>query len=104
MDSGSRTTEIKPVPPSGKSTSSRFGRQRQSFKGKPDEVISTERKPSRREGVADIEPKVFEPYILIPGRTPRKVAVERKRKLYSSVSIEKLLKEEGIDYNKPIAA
>ena len=67
-------------------------------------MLSVDQQESRREGIAEIEPKVLEPHASIPGRTTRKVAIERKAKLYSSVSIDRLLAEEGIDYNKPIAA
>lgn len=58
----------------------------------------------KREGVADIDPKVFEPYMPIPGRTPRKVVIDRKKKLFASLRIEDLLKNEGVDYSRPIAA
>jgi len=33
----------------------------------------------------------MEPFEPIPGRVPRKVAIDRKRKEYASYSIEKLL-------------
>ena len=46
----------------------------------------------KREGVADVDPKVFEPYIPIPGRTPRKVVIDRKKKFlklcYSTIWYE----------------
>ena len=58
----------------------------------------------KREGVADVDPKVFEPYDPIPGRTPRKVVIDRKKKLFASLKIEDLLKAEGVDYSQPIAA
>ena len=58
----------------------------------------------KREGVADVDPKVFEPYAPIPGRTPRKVVIDRKKKLFASLRIEDLLKEQGIEYTKPIEA
>ena len=47
-----------------------------------------------KDGVAVVEPKVMEPYEPIPGRVPRKVAIDRKRKEYASFNIEHLLKDE----------
>lgn len=41
----------------------------------------------------------MEPYDPIPGRVPRKVAIDRKKKEYASYDIEELLMEEGVDYN-----
>jgi hypothetical protein len=38
-----------------------------------------------------IDPKVLEPYDPIPGRVPRKVAIDRKKKEYASFDIEELL-------------
>ncbi|OMJ85153.1 hypothetical protein SteCoe_13621 [Stentor coeruleus] len=58
----------------------------------------------KRIGVADVDPKVFEPYAPIPGRTPRKVVIDRQKKLFASLRIEDLLKEQGIEYTKPIEA
>ena len=51
-----------------------------------------------RPGVADIDPKVQEPYVTIPGCPPRKVVIDRLKKLYSSMVIEDLLQEEGLDF------
>ncbi|KAL4427402.1 hypothetical protein ABPG74_009674 [Tetrahymena malaccensis] len=47
-----------------------------------------------------IDPKVMEPFDPIPGRVPRKVAIDRKKKEYASFDIEQLLQIEGIDFNK----
>jgi len=47
-----------------------------------------------------IDPKVLEPFEPIPGRVPRKVAIDRKKKEYSSFNLEQLLKYENIDFNK----
>ena len=58
----------------------------------------------KREGIADVDPKVFEPIVPIPGRTPRKVVIDRKKKLFASLRIEDLLREQGIEYTKPIEA
>lgn len=35
-----------------------------------------------------IDPKVLEPFEPIPGRVPRKVAIDRKKKEYSSFNLE----------------
>ena len=47
----------------------------------------------KREGVADVDPKVMEPYKPIPGKPPRKVVIDRQRKLFASLDIEELLAE-----------
>ena len=47
-----------------------------------------------------IDPKVLEPFEPMPGRVPRKVAIDRKKKEYSSFNLEQLLKYENIDFNK----
>jgi len=54
-----------------------------------------------KDGVAFVEPKVTEPYEPIPGRVPRKVAIDRKRKEFASISIEDELTKRGIDFNTP---
>lgn len=41
-----------------------------------------------------IDPKILEPYVPIPGRVPRKVALDRKKKEYASFHIEDLLTHE----------
>lgn len=46
----------------------------------------------KRLGVADVDPKVYEPYAPISGRTPRKVVIDRQKKLFASLRIEDLLK------------
>jgi len=55
----------------------------------------------KRQGVADPDPKVMEPFVPIPGKPPRKVVIDRQRKLFASLSIEELLLELGIDYRHP---
>lgn len=55
----------------------------------------------KRDGVADPDPKVMEPYQAIPGKPPRKVVIDRQRKLFASLDIEELLLELGIDYRNP---
>lgn len=58
----------------------------------------------KRAGVADVDPKVFEPFAPIPARAPRKVVIDRKKKLYASLKIDELLKDHGIEYEEPINA
>lgn len=41
----------------------------------------------------------MEPFDPIPGRVPRKVAIDRKRKEYASFNIKELLLDKGIDFN-----
>jgi dynein heavy chain len=55
----------------------------------------------KRPGVADVDPKVMEPFVPIPGKPPRKVVIDRQRKLFASLDIEELLLELGIDYKNP---
>lgn len=51
--------------------------------------------------IITVDPKVMEPYDPIPGRVPRKVAIDRKKKEYASFDIEQLLLDEGLDLNDP---
>jgi dynein heavy chain len=53
---------------------------------------------SLRKGIAYINPKVNEPHELLPGRPPRKVMIDRMKKVYATINIEALLKKVGIDY------
>lgn len=48
------------------------------------------------EEIVTVDPKVMEPYDPIPGRVPRKVAIDRKRKEFASFSLEELLLEQVI--------
>ena len=44
----------------------------------------------------------MEPFVPIPGKPPRKVVIDRQRKLFASLNIEELLMElEGINYKEP---
>ena len=43
----------------------------------------------------------MEPFEPIPGRVPRKVAIDRLKKEYASFNIDELLLKEGIYYDKP---
>ena len=55
---------------------------------------------SLRPGIAYINPKANEPHELIEGRPPRKVMVDRMRKVYATINIETLLKQADIDFTK----
>lgn len=55
---------------------------------------------SLRPGIAYINPKVNEPHQLIPGRPPRKVMIDRMKKIYLTINIETLLKNINIDFSK----
>ncbi|XP_074200861.1 dynein axonemal heavy chain 1 isoform X9 [Camelus bactrianus] len=46
------------------------------------------------------EPKVQVPYLVLPGQCPRKIEIERRKRLYLSLDIEQLLASEGIDSDK----
>ena len=48
-----------------------------------------------------VEPKVLEPYEPIGDNVPRKVAINRKQKLYASFNLRELLDQQGIDLNMP---
>ena len=52
-----------------------------------------------RPGIAYINPKVNEPHELLEGRPPRKVMIDRMKKVYSTINIGTLLKKVGIDYS-----
>jgi len=52
--------------------------------------------------ISTVDPKVMEPYDPIPGRVPRKVAIDRKKKEYASYDVEELLIQEGVDYNSKL--
>ena len=53
-----------------------------------------------REGIAYINPKANEPHELIEGRPPRKVMIDRMKKVYATINIETLLKQVNIDFSK----
>ncbi|XP_032448113.1 dynein heavy chain 1, axonemal [Lynx canadensis] len=46
------------------------------------------------------EPKVQVPFLVLPGQCPRKIEIERRKRLYLSLDIEQLLAHEGIDSDK----
>ena len=45
-----------------------------------------------------VEPKVISPFVTRPGHIPRKIEIERKKRLYAAQDIEMLLQAKGIDY------
>ncbi len=47
-----------------------------------------------------IEPKVFMPFYTAPYTLPRKVEIERRKRLYLSLDLPTLLEERHIDTNK----
>lgn len=53
---------------------------------------------SLRPNIAYINPKANEPHELIEGRPPRKVMIDRMKKVYATINIETLLKEVNIDF------
>ena len=55
---------------------------------------------SLRPGIAYINPKANEPHELIAGRPPRKVMIDRMKKVYATINIETLLKQVSIDFSK----
>ena len=46
-----------------------------------------------------VEPKVHCPFETRPGQVPRKIEIERKKRIYNSHNIEELLSDRGLDYN-----
>ena len=49
-----------------------------------------------------IEPKVISPFVTRPGHIPRKIEIERKKRLYATQDIEALLGAKGVDYSNPL--
>ena len=45
-----------------------------------------------------LEPKVMSPFQTTPGTTPRKIEIERKKRLFAAQDITDLLLAEGVDY------
>eukprot|EP01029_Cantina_marsupialis_P009143 TRINITY_DN2137_c0_g4_i1.p1 TRINITY_DN2137_c0_g4~~TRINITY_DN2137_c0_g4_i1.p1 ORF type:complete len:4119 (-),score=1448.16 TRINITY_DN2137_c0_g4_i1:93-12449(-) len=62
--------------------------------------ISVNKIPPSRFPPASLEPKVNIPYES-NGGPPRKIEIERRRRLYQSLDISELLKDEGIDLSLP---
>jgi dynein heavy chain len=51
----------------------------------------------KRKDIADIEPKIYEPMENDPGKAPRKVILDRRRKEFNSKSVQHELKLLGIN-------
>jgi hypothetical protein len=47
-------------------------------------------------------PKIFAEYNPAPGKVPRKILIERTKKLWNSKDIEALLRVLGVDYSIPL--
>ena len=54
-----------------------------------------------RDTYSALEPKVMAPFISRPGETPRRVQIERKKRLYAQKNVENLLHEKGYPPNVP---
>lgn len=49
--------------------------------------------------IPTIDPKVLQTFDPIPGRIPRKVQIDRKKKQFASFNLEDLLISQGVDFN-----
>ncbi|CAM9197863.1 unnamed protein product, partial [Phaeothamnion confervicola] len=49
-----------------------------------------------------LEPKVQAPYETRPGEVPRRIQVERKKRLFAKQKLEDLLLERGVDLSRPL--
>ncbi|CAF1636863.1 unnamed protein product, partial [Didymodactylos carnosus] len=58
--------------------------------------FTTELKRSQLYSERAVEPKVFLPFYNAPYTLPRKVEIERRKRLYLSLDVETLLQERGI--------
>jgi hypothetical protein len=47
-----------------------------------------------------LEPKVLVPYEQRPGKPPRRIEIERKKRLYAAQDLEALLQRAGVNYNQ----
>ena len=50
-----------------------------------------------------LEPKVMSQFKTAPGKTPRKIEIERRKRQYAAMDLEELLAAQGIDYRLPQA-
>lgn len=51
----------------------------------------------KRKDIADIEPKIYEPMENEPGKAPRKVILDRRRKEFNTISVQNELDNIGIN-------
>jgi len=61
--------------------------------------VSTSNAGTAHFDMKSVEPKVQVPYHTIPGQVPRKIEIERKKRVYASQDIEGLLLDRKLDYN-----
>lgn len=66
---------------------------------RPPKVVTDYRKT--REGVANLDPKVNEPYEPIPRRVTREAMIGKVRSQFASIKIEELLRKFNIDFSDP---
>lgn len=52
----------------------------------------------KRSDIAWIDPKIYEPIENAPGKAPRKVILDRRRKEFNSFSVTEELSNLGIDF------
>lgn len=48
-----------------------------------------------------LEPKVMLPFVPRPGETPRRIEIERRKKLYSQQNLKRLIEAHGISFPRP---
>jgi hypothetical protein len=72
--------------------------QRQLRNGVAPVVVDASLGPERKR--ESVEPKVIVPYQQQAGKPPRRIEIERKKRLYARQKLEDLLNSEGIDYVK----
>lgn len=71
----------------------------QTFRSKPSaplEPITATTSPS----ISTVEPKVMTPYNAVGDKTPRKIEIARRKRLYAQQDIEVLLRQAGVDDNE----
>lgn len=72
-----------------------------SFKAAPvASVISPLASASRSSNQHAVEPKVHASHKMVPGHAPRRIEIERKKRLFASLNIEDLLREQHVDYTR----
>jgi hypothetical protein len=59
------------------------------------------RKSSKSLREQGLEPKVMLPFIPRPGETPRRIEIERRKKLYSQQNLKQLIEAEGVSFPSP---
>ena len=59
---------------------------------------SAEQQHEMKSNSMRLEPKLIAPFKPQPGKPPRRIAIERTKRLYKSQNVEELLKQQGVDY------